>query len=348
MSLADYEVKLSLCLNRTTIAFGGTGTGKSTIMRDIMHKLGKIVCYTVVFCSTGETNTAYKELPKPLLYTELIPERLENIWECQQARIQKYKMARAFRTLYVECMPSSARDEFKNAQVEISRAYGSLIEMANNAVSNEDREMMREDANMVREYMEDAIFKKLISKNMEQIKKNLVQSSDPDAEDAIKVLPCTMMRPHMAIIIDDMTEQLEMHKKNPIFNKIFTQGRHNYISLIICMHDDSKIQPMTKKNAGVLIFTDKQSINTYVNRASNGVPTSDRKRMLGLIDNIFTPLDPDSRWRKAVYVPGLSRLFQYTAKEHKEIPFCTPLVQKTLDEVAGVRVEKNKYSRIFE
>ncbi len=80
-------------LDKTTLIFGGTGSGKTTVIEEILHLLkDHIPTFLVIVPKTSDA--AYrKKLPDRCIKEDLTKKKLQQIWNRQYAATQIYDIA---------------------------------------------------------------------------------------------------------------------------------------------------------------------------------------------------------------------------------------------------------------
>ena len=91
-TLSKLEITHDLLINRSTLIFGTSSTGKTVLIRDILFNLKDQIPMCHVFCPTNDYNEAYTNMvPKTLIRKELVVSELEDLVKKQRGRSELYK-----------------------------------------------------------------------------------------------------------------------------------------------------------------------------------------------------------------------------------------------------------------
>jgi ABC-type dipeptide/oligopeptide/nickel transport system ATPase component len=94
-SLQDFDFSPSKFVDRSSVLFGESGTGKSFVMVDILHILKPYVEQIIVISPTDRQNHTYDKgiVPLPCIHYNITPKLLDDIWERQNALSTVYTKA---------------------------------------------------------------------------------------------------------------------------------------------------------------------------------------------------------------------------------------------------------------
>jgi hypothetical protein len=306
MSVPELTLTHKHCLDRTTIILGETGTGKSSVIVDILHQLQPHADQIIVISPTDRQNHTYDRgiVPLPCIHYAIRAELLEDIWERQSALVAAYTKAR--RESVVESLFRRIPNN-ELARKVISQIDARLREYANgggdggsDAVSPAKLEEMRADCQRLRM----TIWCEYIAKNESVLQK---MSLTIDEKYTLRYIN---LNPRLVLIFDDCTEQINKYKKNPVIQKLFYQGRHSYISMILASHTDKSLDPELKKNAFITVFTGEATALAYFNRPSNDLDKESYARAVAACRAVYTPLAPH---QKLVWLRAEKRFCRFTA-----------------------------------
>ena len=115
MSLPELELNYTHFLDRSTLLYGESGTGKSFIMVDILYQLKPYVDQIIVISPTDRQNHTYDKgiVPLPCIHYTISPTLLTDIWERQSALAAVYTKANnpeVLRALFDKCRDRSRAD----------------------------------------------------------------------------------------------------------------------------------------------------------------------------------------------------------------------------------------------
>ncbi len=271
----------SIYLNKTTVLYGSTNSGKTTIIKDIISMLRDEVSITIVFSPTEYITDEYKNtVPDAVVHKEVDIKLLENIWSAQSTRSRKYHIANNMHTLRALFDKIATDDERKMAE-EITH------------MNNNERGKKISD-----------LFKKTI-----RSKKNELQNHDLEHNEIIAVKYLDF-NPRMAIVFDDVQPQC----KEDIIRQMFFSGRSNYMTRIFALQDDRGIHPTFRSHANVNIFTDAYTASIYFSITSNRYKALERKKILKIIKKVFSLKNGEElNYKKLAHIRDCGNKF-YTLK----------------------------------
>ena len=80
--------------NKIILLYGETGSGKSTILMEILYLLKDRISIPIVFSPTNFADNEFdKMIPPECIYHDVDIKKLEDIWVIQEERTIKYKIA---------------------------------------------------------------------------------------------------------------------------------------------------------------------------------------------------------------------------------------------------------------
>jgi hypothetical protein len=297
-------------LNKTTIVYGRTGSGKSTIIEEIMKLCQMFVPSIFVVAPTNSSNNAYtNKVPCQFIKKEIEITWLEKLLERQKNSANAYNNANnleILKTLFnrisdetAQSLESSIIQKAQNAVVYIETANITFASKKNQKVQiNEERDNM---------------LKKLYKTTIRFNKVELEQRTDLDKLEwgAIEYLD---FNPNVILILDDCASKFKkMYKKSSAIKEIFYEGRHYFFTTIISSQDDKEIDSELRKNTSVSIFTTAQSATSNFERTSNGYPKHERLRAKTCTEGVFKQDENDTKHhQKLVYIQGDADPFKYT------------------------------------
>lgn len=336
---ADIKVKYleksaKYYLNRSTILFGASNSGKSTILVEILYLLKNHVPNIFVFAPTAEANNAFDGfIPSPLIYKTVEITILKEIYKRQQASTKIYNTVNdipALRTLFERVADNKSIDVAKltyaNANAIIQRKKNDI-----NINFVEKRSVISEVKEVRDEYLV-KLYKHTIRTNRKRLKNMGISDKE---KYIIKYLD---FNPNCVVVLDDCGAILKKFQKEEVVKKIIFQGRHNYINIILTLQDDLNLDSSIKKNSFVNIFTTSRCAAAYFERGSNSFSKKEKECAAKIINYIFTP-SAKKDYKKLVYLRDEMNPFRYTIADlYDNFRFGSPSLWKMCDRIA---VEKN-------
>lgn len=298
-------------LDRSTLVFGESGTGKSSVIIDILNILKPHVGQIIVFAPTDRQNHTYDSgvVPLPCIHYTITSQLLDDIWERQSALATVTKKVNRPGLLESLFKRSPNNAEAKATIMKVFKSMSAMKEEANTRA--DAAAQIRAMDEKCRAFIT-TLWKKTIRDNREAL---LRLPLNNDEQFAIKYLD---INPRMVIIFDDCTDMMAKLKNHQVMQKLFYQGRHSSVTPIIAAHTDKVLGPELKKNAFVTIFTSDTCANSYFNRKTGDFDNDSRAKALNTVRVTFSPLVP---FQKLVWIRESKKFFRYTATLHTGFRF---------------------------
>ena len=292
-------------LNRSTILFGASNSGKSTILIEILYLLRNYVPNIFVFAPTADSNNAFEGIiPSQLIYKTVDTKLLTSIYNRQKASAKIYNTVNNLNDLKNLFLKVADRSALELARIASIRA-ATIIQNKENDPSNfAQKRMTINQIKKIRDKYLSRLYKKTIRKN----KKRLLKIDDSaKTKYIIKYLD---FNPNCVVVFDDCGAVLKRFQKEEVVKKIIFQGRHSYINIILTLQDDLNLNSAIKKNAFVNIFTTGRCASAYFERGSNNFSKKDKQIAAKIISYIFDSGKKD--YKKLVYLRDEANPFRYT------------------------------------
>lgn len=301
-------------LDKTTIIIGSSGSGKTTIIEEIMYLTKDYIPnYLVIVPKTSDTPYR-KKLPARCIKEDLSKSKLEAIWERQKNLTACYNIANDINILEGLFKKAPDRESIVMLQAIKRKAEESIRTI--DASPNLDYAQKKSQRSSIEELhikKTKTIYKASIKRNMHILERMDLNTHEKTALEYLEV------NPRFMIIIDDSTDKFEMWMKywkktemNP-FNSIFFRGRWNFVTLILVTHEDKIIDRQLVKNSRVTIWTNSQTFITSIDKKSNGYSTTEKKLAMRICDKIFpNEASGIKNHQKVCYVREDPQPFKYT------------------------------------
>ncbi len=288
--IKNLERNLTNYLDRTTIVYGKSGSGKSWFIRDILHLIQNHMPNVLLITPQSTYEKDYKGIiPEKCVKHDLTRNLMELIWKRQSYITEIYTMRENLVTIQGLFMKCGDRDAVVKAKL-ISGTAKSVIGKINThrGLSYDERARMIKDVQ--EQQMRD--LRMLYRDTILRHRENLRRTSLTETEE--NVLKYLNTNPRFLLLIDDCTENFKKWSsyfkktETDIFESIAFKGRHNFITSIIATHDDVYISPSRRKNAHISIFTSPEVLMSTIARPSSGFGAKDKKEIAEIAQRIFS------------------------------------------------------------
>jgi tRNA A37 threonylcarbamoyladenosine biosynthesis protein TsaE len=304
--LPELEPDYKKFINYSTLILGDSNAGKSTLITDILYQLKPHVEQIVVFCPTDRLNHTYDSIvPRPLIHYDISTETIKKLWERQEVHVEMYN--RAQNPVIIERLFNKVARGDRVARDIIAR----FDEKAKESGSKEIRARVEEFKMMV--------WKRVINNNRHRYDPKFLTA------DELHTLKYLDFNPHIVMIFDDCTDQLNKVCKDNYMKKAFYAGRHNKVTFIIACHDDLVIPKTLRDGVFVTFYMKEKFARNVLMRNTTKLGAELRKELNDVIKSAFTPM---AEWQKLVYTKNDGKFWRFTATLRKNFTFCSPTVWK--------------------
>lgn len=271
-------------LRYTTIMYGASQTGKSTLLKDILYRIKDEVPNIIIISTTNESNNMYTGMvPDQCILSNPTAEGIREILERQKITVSLYKKANNLDTLIKICdlineLNTSTRINFirKKSQEKIS-----MIESSNLNYGDKKGQvkLIEEVAN--KKITE--ICKECINRNKQDLmNKNL---SD-EFKTAIKYLN---INPNICVVFEDCAHLVNEWAKDPSLCEVFFNGRHWYVTSIYTFQEAVKLPSELRKGTFNNFFTDANNAIGFFNNKTNAFTNQTKKNADVIAQFLFRP-----------------------------------------------------------
>lgn len=337
MQVSEFTIKSSYFLDKTTVIYGESNTGKSCIIKDILYAISDHANLAIVMSPTDMQNSTYGcgLIPKPCIHYNISPELLSNIWDRQVALSIAHKKANREEVL------TSLFDKIDNIEpikANMTKII-SKIDEVESSITDDDH--ARERISILKSDAAD----KISSIRKQYLIDNRATLLNRATTDEAFTLKYIGLNPRIVLIFDDCTDLLKLLKKDTTIQKLFYQGRHNYVTTIIACHTDVALPPDLKKNTFVSIFTEETCAKGFFERSSSNIDKEGKQRAYLACKQAFT-----QKHQKLIWVRDEKKFYKYTAALHPGFKFGGAAVWDFCDrcETTSYATEaSNKFSGLF-
>ncbi len=339
-----------LFLNRLTILYGPSGSGKSSLITHIINTIREDVPVAVVCCPTNDMNGDYNGIfPNSVIHDDMSKELLSNIFERQSNMISMYSHVRDLSILRSIFIKMASPEE-----LERIRKLDSILKQGTELALNE---FSKSDAEIEIQELNDTYMRKAVRTMRASIKRNLkVLAHRSDLSDAQRlVVENFNINPNMLLIVDDCAASIKEWRDLTETKKLFFQGRHYKITVLLTMQNEAIIPPPLRQNAHISIFTTEKIATTFYGKASSGATSEDKKKIAAIAASVFAMSDgPKPNYRKLVVFGSIIKTnykYQFMLANPKKYRFGSEpfwaMCDTSKKEANSSAISSSKFNRMF-
>ena len=259
--IPEFECCADVFFRKLTLIYGGSNTGKTTIVRNVLFELRNKVPVVFVISPTNSSNNAFTNIvPDAFIRDTVTEEWLAALWNRQMEIMEIYNIVNDISNLREFAKRVNNRN-LNDILETIEKKYVS----AKNQVLNMSKTLTQKESDLAALLSQrDAKIKAVIQSFVR--KKNVKVSELKDK------LICQYVDivPDVLLLLDDCASEFKSWlKKTETIKRIFYAGRQNCITTIITTQDDKEITSELRKNAMVNIFTSSQAALANFERVAN-------------------------------------------------------------------------------
>lgn len=270
-------------LNRLTMLYGPSGSGKSSLLMHILNTLKEDIPNVIVACESSNTNDDYKGvIPDQCIHTDVTKKLIQQIFQRQKNIIAMYDLVRDINHIkpIYNLVPDVTTDKKLK---ELKYIYDTGVRDCKQKYDQSELLNKLED-------LEAKYNSKCIKFMRDAIKKKLNRLSSLPLTDVQRSMILHFnINPNLLFIIDDCAASIKEWKDLEETKKLFFQGRHYCITTLITFQNESIIPPFLRTNAHISIFTTEEITNTFYNKASSGATKDFVKKINRIASVIFKP-----------------------------------------------------------
>lgn len=297
-------------LNRTTIIYGRTNSGKSTLIEEIMFLCKDYIPTVFVIAPTNSSNNAYTDkIPSQFILKDIDVEWLDKLLTRQKNSAGAYINANKIEMLK-RLFDKISDNTSKNLEMSIiKKADSSIIFVDDSSMEFSHKKSQKSQILEDRDNMLRKLYKTSIRYN-----KVVLESDDSLSKTEKAALSFLDFNPNIMLILDDCASKFKkLYKKSTAIKEIFYEGRHYFFTTLIAAQDDKEIDSELRKNTTISMFTTSQAATSNFERTSNGYAKHERLRAKLCTESVFKQDDNDIKhFRKLVYIQNETDPFRYT------------------------------------
>jgi len=304
-----------LLIDRTTVIYGPSKTGKTVIIKNIMKQTYGHIEQILLVAPTEPSNRSYDGFVDPSLihYRMHLPDPtdkkdtelkaamrfLETVYKRQEMMAAIYTRANSPETL------STLYTRLSHAERKSGDRYIASLERKRRRVVESVRRQHARNPGQCDQKVKEVdekfekmlvlVYKKFLTPNIDRLWKIAARSKDLN-EDERYSLHYLHFNPRLLLIFDDCAAQLKPFFNKEIFRKLFYQNRHSFITVLICCQDDTDLPANLRKNAFISIFTEPIVCTSNFDRGSNKFPKVTKTYVSEIVPEVFVG------FRKLAYI----------------------------------------------
>ncbi len=336
-------------MNRLTILYGPSGSGKSSLIQHILNTLRNSVPLAIVCCPTASLNGDYNNiLPDQCIYDDVTKPLMQRIFQRQTNVMAMYELVHDVAQL--QPIYEMIRDNESYIKVsKLAAIYKKGCEDIKNNFTEEEIE------NSITE-LTSKYNRKLVKILRACIQAKMSRLQSLPINDMQKTIINNFnINPRLFLLIDDCMASVKEWAGLEETKKLFYQGRHYAISVALSAQSEVSIPPPLRSNAHISIFTTQTIVNTFINKASSGIPPDQRKLISKIAETVFAPSEDRSKpnYKKLIIfgqiVPTETKI-QYMIGSPKKRKFGSAALWRLCEEVkreSTLTINSNSFSKMF-
>lgn len=288
-------------IDRSTAIAGGSGSGKTFLVRDFINFLDDYIPFGIVICPSDSANQEYSSIMphKSFIHThaDKAAELVKKILKRQGDLAEVVNIASDLKNLerlYNRIKHIDSLNESKVQKIKV-KSEKVINEIKRNSsfskIESQDKINLIESK---RDKCLIELYKKSISINSKYLKKHIDRLDKIDK----LVLQYYNVNPRVLIIFDDCSEVLARLSKTKDFQTLIFRGRHIWVTSMLIFHSDSQIPKDIIKNVFNIFLTDYENAAAFSRKKGNDIPIQTAKQMSTIAESFYE--DKDS-YKKLCY-----------------------------------------------
>lgn len=337
----EHTLNAASVVDRLHLIFGGSGSGKSVVITDLMYLLSSWIDLAIIVSPTNPQNNTYTgKVPKPCIHLTPGPDLLRDLWDRQNAFVAIEKIANNIKSLHKLFMRIANNDMHEFITMFKNKFDATKQRMRTECASDAVYEQKVMTLNEEYSRLLSLIYKGFIKKNYSKFASMKLSKTET------VVLQYVDFNPRILLIFDDCTEWIMKQRKTDVMQALFFKGRWNGFTTLLACHHDKALDHELKRNAFSFIWTDPNTARTFFNRAAAGYDKEFVREALRAINETFT--DKSRPHQKLIMFREEMQLKRFTATLRTQFRFGSEYVWRFCEEVEskGTQLpQDNKFIR---
>jgi energy-coupling factor transporter ATP-binding protein EcfA2 len=256
-----FECTAANLMNKSIIFYGGSGSGKTTMMRHFMWVIQKMYPLVSVYSTTNREQKTFDGcVPKYVIRDKILAKGLEDMFLQQKMRTQIYELAsdsEKITTLF-NAVADANEKHLLTMFEQIRARVLQKIDMVEGISGDGKKQTF---STMMDQKIMD-VMKAVITKNIARVTKMRL------TKEQMLIVKYLNMNPNILVVFDDMTEDLTVFGKEcerlakkeadpakNLLSQFFTKGRWAKISHWYALHAITKSMPnICRDNAHIVVL----------------------------------------------------------------------------------------------
>jgi energy-coupling factor transporter ATP-binding protein EcfA2 len=299
-------------VDRSTLIIGGTGSGKTTIIFEILDLINPYIDNGIVIVDQNSRKNYVNRFHDRCIMPNISKEKLIDILDRQTQITECYNIANA--PVNLKALVDRLNNRFIQMElVSISHITNKAIQKVQTSdLSESDKLTHIANIEELKINRERDYRRAIIREHREQLNR---MPLSPDERTALKYLD---LNNRLLILCDDIStlfktwmSYFKTSEKNPI-QSFFYEGRHAGITFVSTVHDDTIIDPKLRKNARNIIYCNQSVLLTSVNHKSSGFARKDIAFIEKVSAHLYHSTGSIKNHRKFCYIREDPQPFKYT------------------------------------
>jgi hypothetical protein len=364
-------------LDRTTVIYGPSKSGKSVAMKAIMKLLSAIIGQVMLISPSENQNRDYEGIvPKICTHSRIwLPEPKEpeppvggaagpkkrgrpakkkpadkegglrffhKLFKRQEASVAIYNRINrlnVLRRLFNRIAGNREKSGLKRIEEHLQKCLRNIKRRFHGGQRDKEEREILEKFDEIRR----AFFKRHIILNI----KKFGSMRDLDKNELFSIERIEF-NPRMLLILDDCASELTKKiVESQVFKQLFYRGRHAMITVLIACHSPTDLATGLRKNTFNCLFTAADSANAYFGSATNGFTPAQRKEVLPLVSAVFEATDHE--YLKFAYVrDSIEKFFVFKVEYPRTFRFGDDALWEMEEEGAMAGDEENVDNEFYQ
>jgi hypothetical protein len=308
-------------LNKSIVLYGLSGTGKTSIILDILYVLRNHISYPFIISKSQASakRNFEKCIPRGCIKCNLTKEWLEQFIIRQTDRASIYDTVNKLENLkrVFDMIDNSTATIMETQIINDAECHIQRIEL-DSSLSYAKKTNLVKGVKKARNDALAILYKKFIRAFRVEL-----EAVDRDmSRECRLVVKYLDFMPHALLVFDDCAFMIKQWvKESHSMKDLFYQGRNYYTTILLGTQADKELDPEIRKSAYISIFTTVQDVISAFGKASNSFPDHDRKRAMQCANAVFMPdgVMSTDNFQKMVYVRhDAHNPFRYTIADLRE------------------------------